>query len=235
MYLVSVRVEDKGKGQSAKEIHQAAEDLDFIPLVFNDVYNKKAIAFRAIVGDITDTITPEWSENTYVGRPVGTANYKGVGRTIGFDFQVYPKTKQEFPVLLEKVNYLVGQCYPNLDSHLRQTGPIIQLTLGDILNRQLGYLTGVTVTFPSDSTWETDPGLRFTKLINVGVEFSHIGGYVPVATGKHYGLPWLRGSSYDKNGPKFTNYPNRVGTEEENTSGAINNYTELFKDLGQQT
>tara|TARA_B100001113_G_scaffold171194_1_gene140073 strand:+ start:988 stop:3369 length:2382 start_codon:yes stop_codon:yes gene_type:complete len=227
--------EDKGKGQSAKEIHQAAEDLDFIPLVFNDVYNKKAIAFRAIVGDITDTITPEWSENTYVGRPVGTANYKGVGRTIGFDFQVYPKTKQEFPVLLEKVNYLVGQCYPNLDSHLRQTGPIIQLTLGDILNRQLGYLTGVTVTFPSDSTWETDPGLRFTKLINVGVEFSHIGGYVPVATGKHYGLPWLRGSSYDKNGPKFTNYPNRVGTEEENTSGAINNYTELFKDLGQQT
>ena len=227
--------EDKGKGQSAKEIHQAAEDLDFIPLVFNDVYNKKAIAFRAIVGDITDTITPDWSENTYVGRPVGTANYKGVGRTIGFDFQVYPKTKQEFPVLLEKVNYLVGQCYPNLDSHLRQTGPIIQLTLGDILNKQLGYLTSVTVTFPSDSTWETDPGLRFTKLINVGIEFSHIGGYVPVATGKHYGLPWLRGSSYDGNGPKFTNYPNRVGTEEENTSGAINNYTELFKDLGQQT
>ena len=91
------------------------------------------------------------------------------------------------------------------------------------------------MTFPSDSTWETDPGLRFTKLINIGIEFSHIGGYVPVATGKHYGLPWLRGSSYDGNGPKFTNYPNRVGTEEENTSGAINNYTELFKDLGQQT
>tara|TARA_S200000501_G_scaffold283493_1_gene267741 strand:+ start:639 stop:3008 length:2370 start_codon:yes stop_codon:yes gene_type:complete len=227
--------EDKGKGQSAEEIHQSSEDLDFVPLVFNDVYNKKAMAFRAIVGDITDTITPEWSANQYVGRPVSTANYKGVGRTIGFDFQVYPKTKQEFPVLLEKVNYLVGQCYPNLDSNLRQTGPIIQLTLGDILNKQLGYLNGVTVSFPSDSTWETDPGLRFTKLINVSIDFVHIGGYVPVATGKHYGLPWLRGSSYDGNGPKFTNYPNRAGSESENTNGAINNYTELFKDLGQQT
>ena len=227
--------EDKGKGQSAEEIHQSSEDLDFVPLVFKDVYNKKAMAFRAIVGDITDTITPEWSANQYVGRPVSTANYKGVGRTIGFDFQVYPKTKQEFPVLLEKVNYLVGQCYPNLDSNLRQTGPIIQLTLGDILNKQLGYLNGVTVSFPSDSTWETDPGLRFTKLINVSIDFVHIGGYVPVATGKHYGLPWLRGSSYDGNGPKFTNYPNRAGSESENTNGAINNYTELFKDLGQQT
>ena len=103
------------------------------------------------------------------------------------------------------------------------------------MNKQLGYINSLTVTFPTDSTWELDPGLRFTKLINVTVDFTYIGGYVPVATGKHYSLPWLRGTSYDLNGPKFDNYPNRIGSEAEKPEGAMNNYTELFKDLGQQT
>ena len=70
---------------------------------------------------------------------------------------------------------------------------MIKLTLGDIVDHQMGYITSCTVTFPGDSTWETDKGLRFTKQINVAVEFAFIGGNIPVATGKHYGLPWLDG------------------------------------------
>ena len=226
---------EKSKGPTADELHNSAEDLDFVPLVFEDVYNKKSIVFRSILGDITDTITPDWTQKEYIGRPQKAAVYKGVGRTIGFNFSVYPKTKQEFPVLLEKVNYLVGQCYPNLDKNLRQTGPMIRLTIGDILYKQLGYITGCTVTFPNTSTWELDPGLRFTKLIQVQIEYTHIGGYVPVATGKHYGLPWLRGGIYSGGNVKFDNYPNReAGGGAEAAPGSIKNYRPLFQELGQQ-
>ena len=227
--------EDKGNGPTAKDLHDKAEEQDFVPLVFEDVYNKKSIVFRSILGDITDTITPDWTQKEYIGRPQKAAIYKGVGRTIGFNFSVYPKTKQEFPVLLEKVNYLVGQCYPNLDKNLRQTGPMIRLTIGDILYKQLGYITNCTVTFPNTSTWELDPGLRFTKLINVQIEYTHIGGYIPVATGKHYGLPWLKGDQYSGGHVKFNNYPNREdagGTDTPN--GAITNYRPIFQELGQQ-
>ena len=201
-------------------------DLDFVPLVFYDVYNKRDIVFRSILGDITDTITPNWSEENFIGRPTGVANYKGVGRSIGFNFEVYPKTKQEFPVLLEKVNYLVGLCYPHLDKHYRQTGPMIRLTLGDIVQKQLGYISACTVTFPEASPWETDPGLRFTKQISIDLTFEYIGGYIPVATGKHYGLDWLDGTKYDINGVAFEKFPNRN-----------NNNTDmkpLFSELGQE-
>ena len=227
--------QDKANGPTSDELHNSAEEFDFVPLVFEDVYNKKSIVFRSILGDITDTITPDWTQKDYIGRPQKSAVYKGVGRTIGFNFSIYPKTKQEFPVLLEKVNYLVGQCYPNLDKNLRQTGPMIRLTIGDILYKQLGYITSCTVTFPNTSTWELDPGLRFTKLITVQIEYTHIGGYVPVATGKHYGLPWLQGGSYSGGNVKFNNYPNREdGGGAEAPPGAITNYRPLFQELGQQ-
>jgi len=228
--------QDKANGPTSDELHNSAEELDFVPLVFEDVYNKKSIVFRSILGDITDTITPDWTQKDYIGRPQKSAVYKGVGRTIGFNFSIYPKTKQEFPVLLEKVNYLVGQCYPNLDKNLRQTGPMIRLTIGDILYKQLGYITGCTVTFPNTSTWELDPGLRFTKLITVQIEYTHIGGYVPVATGKHYGLPWLQGGRYSGGNVKFNNYPNREDGKSgaESPPNAIGNYRALFQELGQQ-
>ena len=165
------------------------------------------------------------NEEKFIGRPIGVANYKGAGRSIGFDFQVYPKTKQEFPVLLEKVNYLVGLCYPHLDKFYRQTGPMIKLTLGDIVQKQLGYISACTVTFPEDSPWETDPGLRFTKRISIDLTFEYIGGYIPVATGKHYGLDWLDGTNYDNHMAEGKQFPNRNNDTD---------MTELFKELGQE-
>ena len=231
-------------GGERKFVSDAVDKVNILPYGGNvtnkkskgeDVYNKKSMVFRSILGDITDTITPDWTQKEYIGRPQKAAVYKGVGRTIGFNFSVYPKTKQEFPVLLEKVNYLVGQCYPNLDKNLRQTGPMIRLTIGDILYKQLGYITSCTVTFPNTSTWELDPGLRFTKLISVQIEYTHIGGYVPVATGKHYGLPWLKGGAYDGNHGGYNNYPNREdGGGAEAPPSAITNYRPLFQELGQQ-
>ena len=220
------------KNEKSFNAHEQAEKLDFVPLVFYDVYNKKTIAFRAILDDITDTITPDWEESQYIGRPKKSAIYKGVDRKIGFSFEIFPKTKQEFPILLEKVNYLVGQCYPNLDTNLRQTGPMIRLTLGDIVHKQLGYITECTVTFPKASPWEIDPGLRFTKHIQVSIGFTHVGGYIPVSTGKHYGLPWLTGHKIGAGNIKFNNYPNRKSSEDQ-PFGAKNDYRELFKDFGQ--
>jgi hypothetical protein len=103
---------------------------------------------------------------------------------------------------------------------------MIKLTLGDIVNKQLGYISACTVTFPEDSPWETDPGLRFTKRISIDLTFEYIGGYIPVATGKHYGLDWLDGTSYSASpGVAFNEFPNRNNN---NT-----NMKPLFAQLGQ--
>jgi len=186
-------------------------DLDFVPLIFKDVYNKKDIQFRALfTEDITDTISPSWNPINYIGRTTAVYTYQNTARSIGFGFTIFPKTKQEFPILLEKVNYLVGMCYPNLDDYFRASGPLIKLTVGDIVKNQLGFLSECSVTFPSsESPWETDAGLQFTKKIDISIGFTYIGNNIPVAKGVHYNLDWLDGEHYTEAGVAWKDGPTR--------------------------
>lgn len=195
---------------------------DFIPLNFYDIHNNTDIPFRASFdGDIEDSIQPTWNPTSFVGRPVSSYTYQGTERSLSFSFVVYPKTKQEFPALLEKVNYLVGLCYPNLDSFYRMSGPMIRMTVGDIIHDQMGFLTECSITFPQDSTWETDTGLMFTKRINVSVGFQYIGDNMPLNRGAHYNLKWL-----NNNGTGQT-YQDLKNTEGEQ-AGALRNETNLI-------
>jgi hypothetical protein len=190
---------------------ESNNELDFVSLIFKDVYNKKDIQFRALfTEDITDTISPSWNPINYIGRTTSVYTYQNTARSIGFGFTIFPKTKQEFPILLEKVNYLVGMCYPNLDDYFRASGPLIKLTVGDIVKNQLGFLSECAVTFPSsESPWETDKGLQFTKKIDISIGFTYIGNNIPVAKGVHYNLDWLDGEHYTETGVAWKDGPTR--------------------------
>ena len=202
-------------------------DLDFVPLIFHDVYNKKDIQFRALfTEDITDTISPSWNPINYIGRTTAVYTYQNTARSISFGFTIFPKTKQEFPILLEKVNYLVGMCYPNLDDYFRASGPLIKLTAGDIVNSQLGFLSECSVTFPSsESPWETDAGLQFTKKIDVSIGFTYIGNNIPVAKGVHYNLDWLDGEHYTEEGVAWKTDADGKGGPTRRAEGKISKLT----------
>ena len=177
-------------------IHPYGKDLpkevnDFIKFKFYDVTNKKFIIFRAILSGVSDSISPEWSGTQYIGRPDKVYVYRGAERKISFNFEIYPKTKQEFPVLLEKMNYLVGLCYPSFTSGNRMVAPFINLTIGDMFVETPGFLDSLSVEVDDSSTWELDEGLQFPKHITCTCSFTYIGKYLPSSLGKHYELPWL--------------------------------------------
>jgi hypothetical protein len=163
---------------------------DFIKFKFKDIINNKFIIFRALLSGISDTITPEWEATRFIGRPDDVHVYKGTSRKVSFSFDVYPKTKQEFPVILEKLNFLIGLNYPSFQNN-RMVAPFIELTLGDMFNATPGYIDGVTITPQDNSTWEMDMGLQFPKHMQVQCDFTYIGKYMPSSLGKHYELPWL--------------------------------------------
>jgi hypothetical protein len=172
---------------------------DFIKFRIRDVVNNKYLVFRAILSGITDTVTPEYNPIEYIGRPDKLYTYKGVGREIAFNFKLYPKTKQEFPALMEKMNYLVGLCYPSYTTeNERMVSPFVELTLGDLFDNAPGLFGSVTVTVEDASTWEIQEGLQYPHFISVGCNFTYIGKHIPVTTGKHYDLPWLNsGDNHD--------------------------------------
>jgi len=187
---------------------------DFIKFRFRDVVNNKWLIFRAILEGITDTVTPEYGEERYIGRPDKVFTYQGADRNISFTFSLYPKTKQELPILMEKLNYLVGLCYPSYTSEDRMVTPFIELTMGDMFVDTPGILTGLTVTVEEQSTWEIDEKLQYPHFIKAACEFRHIGKYALATKGKHYDLDWVNsdGLSENRNSGKdlgFNSYPSR--------------------------
>ncbi len=174
-----------------------ADNPDFIKFMFRDVVNNKYLVFRAILDGITDTATPDFNEHKYIGRPDKLYTYSGVTREIGFNMKTYPKTKQELPMLMEKMNYLVGLCYPSFTETERMVAPFIELTIGDMFVGTPGLLGSVAVTVEDGTTWEIDEGLQFPHYISTAITFKHIGKHLPVTTGKHYDLPWIDGDKRD--------------------------------------
>jgi hypothetical protein len=194
-------------------VGEPGANTELIPFRFRDAVNGKWIIFRAILGAITDTVTADWAEEKYVGRPEQVYVYQGAGREVSFAFDIYPTTRQELPVLWEKLNYLVGLCYPSYYSRSgdktdskgdimsgRMVGPWIYLTIGDMFSNSPGFLTGVTVTTGDETTWETD-GTQLPKHITVDCTFKYIGNHQLMTTGKHYDLPGMNGNK------DFGNYP----------------------------
>ena len=167
------------------------ENPDFIKFMFKDVTNDKYLVFRAILDGISDSVTPEYSDVKFIGRPDKAYIYTGVDRSINFNFKVYPKTKQELPILMEKLNYLVGMCYPSFTEGERMITPFMELTLGDMFNNTPGLLETLSLSVEDATTWEIEEGLQYPHFISVNCVFKHIGKYVPTANGKHYDLNWL--------------------------------------------
>ena len=227
-----------------------------IPFRFKDVLNNKILSFDAILSGITDTITPEYSSERYIGRPESVYVYQGVQRSVGFTFDVYPATRQELPVIWEKLNYLVGLCYPNwVDSPyagvqvegikpITMVSPICELTIGDMYNNTPGYLSSLTMTVQDGTTWEYEENLQLPHYIQVAVEFVYIGKYLPNAIGKHWELNWLNESN-GINGTLTDNKANVNRTDEyswidkksirEELKGAVSDWWKsLGSDIGEE-
>ena len=184
-------------------IHPYGTDLpdtvsDFIKFKFKDIVNNKFIVFRAILSGISDAISPDWSGTQYIGRPDKVYVYKGAERKVSFTFEIFPKTKQEFPVLMEKLNYLIGLCYPSFTPDNRMIAPFIELTLGDMFKNTPGFLDSLSVDVDDNSPWELDEGLQFPKHITCQCSFTYIGKYMPSTLGKHYELDWLNDTGWSK-------------------------------------
>ena len=205
---------------------------DFIKFKFKDLVNDKFIIFRAILSGISDSITPEWTGTRYIGRPDQVYVYNGAERKVSFSFDIYPKTKQELPVLWEKTNYLVGLCYPSYTSN-RMIAQFIELTIGDMFVNTPGFLDSLSIDVDDQGTWEIENGLQLPKHITCQCSFTYVGKYVQAQKGKHYELGWLPDSltsdkSIHKGNIGFNDWPDRS-----NKGPGFNNISPLFKELGQ--
>jgi len=201
-------IDESDGGKVAKYKGKTENELDFVPFRFEDS-NGNFIVFRAILSGITDTFTPEYSSERYVGRPDNVYVYMGTTREISFTVDIYPKSAEELPVLWEKMNYLAGLTYPEWSSAngggLGMVAPFCKLTIGQMYTNTSGYISSLAYTVMDSSTWET-VFAKLPKYIQASVTFVYIGDRLPSKDQKHYDAPWIPEVKYGNAGGKREAY-----------------------------
>jgi hypothetical protein len=159
---------------------------DFIDFKIYDPINKTYIVFPAYLTDITDNSSAEYNPTRYIGRPDQVFVYSGYTRNISFGFRVCALTKDDMPILWQKVDKIKALTLPTFskqviqnDDELRPIAPFVQLTIGNLFRNQPGYFGSVNVTIPQTTTWETEDGHQLPHLCDISVEFTYVGKKLP--------------------------------------------------------
>jgi hypothetical protein len=134
----------------------------------------KYLVFPATIGDITETIQPEWNNFRYVGSPFKIYRYAGVQREIKFDFKVYwldtnsLGTTNQMYVMSKKLEELRKLAFPQEKLAVIQLGGasnyaplaftpnIVKFSLGNFYKNMDCIITSMDMNIDSDISWASD-------------------------------------------------------------------------------
>jgi len=146
---------------------------DFIPVWFKKHGSEKPIVFRSIISGLSETTSPSWSSNKFVGNPYAFYMYDGVERSLSFNLKLFVSSPLELDGVWERLKLLTSYAYPTINGGLT-TPPIIQFRIGSMYSGKVGFVESLTYTIPDESNWETDGTLGYLpKTIDaaIGIKF----------------------------------------------------------------
>lgn len=146
-------------GKAPKIDDKSIEDLDFIRLKFASPTRGPKNAgmsalFRATITGLTETITPTWDSNKFIGNPFNFYTYTSIEKVVGFNFKVYSSNQKEHIAIWERLNFLTSLAYPQGYVGGAVVPPFIKFSMGDLYKDKDCYIETLTYTIPDDATWE---------------------------------------------------------------------------------
>jgi hypothetical protein len=146
--------------------------------------------FRVFLNDFSDSYNGEWKALDYVGRGENFYKYSGFKRDISISFIVAASTKEELMPIYNKLNYLASSVAPYYSPQGYMSGNFHQITLGNWLNQQPGFISQVDLSIPEESPWEInlekdDPSTKsqfvqqLPHMVEVKIKFTPIHRFRP--------------------------------------------------------
>lgn len=147
------------------------------------------IQFRCTMTGLSDSFSPDWASEKYVGRPDEVYTYNGIKRTISFGFIVYANSDKEMDGIYSKLNKLAQLVSPKISNGL-MNGQLITLKLGMWLaqNASVGIpviLTSLNYSVSDDTSW--DVFRELPQGVTVDVSFDIIGNRMPSSNTIYFG------------------------------------------------
>lgn len=126
--------------------------------------------FRVAISGLSETVTPTWTGNKFIGNPHSYYIYEGVERAITFNMNIYCMNQTELLESWDKLKYLTSKVYPTYGEQDVINAPFIKFQLGDMYNSRNAFIESLTYTVPDTGTWEIDTkGSRLPKFIDVSM------------------------------------------------------------------
>jgi hypothetical protein len=140
--------------------------------------------FRVFLKGFSDNYDGEWKAQTYVGRGESFYKYNKFKRDISFSFIVAASTMEELNPIYTKLNYLASTLAPYYSLEGYMSGNFHQITLGNWLNRQPGFISSIDLTIPDESPWEVNlldnPNTQqLPHMVEVKIKFTPIHRFRP--------------------------------------------------------
>ena len=150
------------------------KSLDFVELKFWSVAKQAAVNFRATLTGITETVSPTWDTQKFVGNPFNFYTYNSIERSVNFAFKIYALNAYELKACWQKINFLTNLTYPQgYSGGIAVIPPFIRFTLGSMYVNKEAFISDLSYEIPDDAPWEIDvEGLGMgeyilPKLVNV--------------------------------------------------------------------
>jgi len=115
---------------------------------------KDFIHFRAFIDSFDDSYTSNWNSAQYLGRGEQFYTYSRFDRTITMTFKVVAQSRQELLMMYAKLNFLASNLAPDYTPKGYMAGSLVQITVGDYIKNQTGFIASLRLSIPQESPWE---------------------------------------------------------------------------------
>lgn len=147
------------------------------------------IQFRAYLKDLNQSITPEYKNYQYIGRPEKFYSYVSTQREISFKLGVIALKESELDVVWTRINYLTGLVYPFAITKGIYQPNIVRITIGDVYTEQPGFITSLTTNFNEISdSWDIRDGYQVPISAQMDIRFTLVEKRSKTANSPFYGI-----------------------------------------------
>ena len=168
------------------------KSLDLVELKFWSVAKQAAVNFRATLTGITETVSPTWDTQKFVGNPFNFYTYSNIERSVNFAFKIYALNADELKACWQKINFLTNLTYPQgYAGNIAVVAPFIRFTLGSMYANKEAFISDLSYEIPDDAPWETgEDGMDeyiLPKIVNVTMALKlveTVGSTYQMATGE---------------------------------------------------
>jgi hypothetical protein len=167
----------KKDGINALKVGQeqsSSTGLDFVPMKFK-LIGGNLIQFRATITGLSETMSPTWDSNKFIGSPFNYYTYSGIERSVSFNFKVFSLNSAEHQISWQKLNELTGMVYPAGYNNISVLPPLIEFTLGDMYHKKSSFIDSLSYTIDDTFPWEVETkGMILPMIVDVSIGLTFI-------------------------------------------------------------